>query len=405
MAIYIVDEPCGAGKTVASINFINNSPVSRKYIYVTPFLKEVTRIMENCPNHQFSEPEVYGTKLNGAKILIQDGRNVVTTHALFGKFGEDIVELIHNGGYTLIMDEVADVISEFAMSRFDKKIIMDRYTHVDEKNRLIWDDLDYDGKLNEYKDYCINHSIMCFGDSGLIKMYPPSLFECFDDIYVLTYMFNSQFQRMYFDYLKMEYKYIYVKGDSLSTYEFTTDASLRKLERHNYKELVHIFENEKLNSIGDLESSLSVSWYDRHKKDMLSSTLKRNCENYIGHYMGAKSEDVLWTTFKSFKKVTSGKGYARGFISSNCRATNEYRNKTVVCYLLNKYMNPFIKQFFVTHGIHSDDTEYALSELLQLLFRSAVRDGKPINIYIPSKRMRTILIDWLNSFDKIENNA
>lgn len=68
-------------------------------------------------------------------------------------------------------------------------------------------------------------------------------------------------------------------------------------------------------------------------------------------------------------------------------------------------MNPFLKQFFVSKGIHSDDTEYALSEMLQFLFRSAVRDGKRVDIYIPSKRMRDILEDWLNSFDYLENNT
>lgn len=293
MSIYIVDEPCGAGKTVGSINFINNSPPSSKYIYVTPFLKEVTRIMENCPNHKFLEPKEYGSKLAHVKTLIQSGSNVVTTHSLFGKFGDDIIELIHNGGYTLIMDEVADVISEFPISAYDKRIILDRYTHIDENYRLIWDDLTYDGKLNEYRDYCLNRSIMCFGNTGLIKMYPSSLFKAFDNIYVLTYMFESQFQRMYFDYLKLPYTYLFVKGDSLDTYEFTSDKTLRKPNRHNYKELVHIFYNDKLNSIGDLDGSLSVSWYSRHKRDLLAKTLSNNCENYIRNYVNARSEDVM----------------------------------------------------------------------------------------------------------------
>lgn len=44
---------------------------------------------------------------------------------------------------------------------------------------------------------------------------------------------------------------------------------------------------------------------------------------------------------------------------------------------------------------HVDEDAYALSEMLQWIWRSSIRDGKPINIYIPSKRMRTLLMNWL----------
>ena len=39
----------------------------------------------------------------------------------------------------------------------------------------------------------------------------------------------------------------------------------------------------------------------------------------------------------------------------------------------------------------------ALSEMLQWVWRSAIRDDKPINLYIPSRRMRELLIDWINT--------
>ena len=54
-----------------------------------------------------------------------------------------------------------------------------------------------------------------------------------------------------------------------------------------------------------------------------------------------------------------------------------------------------IEQFFVAHGVAIDEDTWALSELIQWTFRSAIRENKPINIYIPSKRMRDLFIDWL----------
>ena len=67
MKINIIDAICGAGKTSAAINFINASPDDQHFLYITPYLTEVERIIESCPNKKFKQPEVYGTKLKGIK--------------------------------------------------------------------------------------------------------------------------------------------------------------------------------------------------------------------------------------------------------------------------------------------------------------------------------------------------
>ncbi|MCT9509257.1 hypothetical protein KTJ05_18660, partial [Acinetobacter baumannii] len=43
------------------------------------------------------------------------------------------------------------------------------------------------------------------------------------------------------------------------------------------------------------------------------------------------------------------------------------------------------------------------SEMVQWIWRSAIREGNPINIYVPSSRMRSLLQRWLN--DEFENSA
>ena len=42
-----------------------------------------------------------------------------------------------------------------------------------------------------------------------------------------------------------------------------------------------------------------------------------------------------------------------------------------------------------------DEDGYAISEMLQFLWRSGIRDGKRITVYIPSRRMRNLLINWI----------
>ncbi len=63
MKINIIDAICGAGKTSAAINYINNSIEDQHFLYITPYLTEVERIISACPNKKFKQPESYGTKL------------------------------------------------------------------------------------------------------------------------------------------------------------------------------------------------------------------------------------------------------------------------------------------------------------------------------------------------------
>ena len=60
-------------------------------------------------------------------------------------------------------------------------------------------------------------------------------------------------------------------------------------------------------------------------------------------------------------------------------------------------MNVIDYRFFESRNIKINQDIWALGEMIQFIFRTQIRDGKPINIYIPSERMRNLLINWLNS--------
>ena len=96
------------------------------------------------------------------------------------------------------------------------------------------------------------------------------------------------------------------------------------------------------------------------------------------------------------KTSLKGNGYSKGFAWLNIRAVNEYSNKTAIAYVVNRFMNPIIKNFFEQNGICVNEDGYALSELIQFIFRSAVRNGKKVDVYIPSRRERELLLAWLN---------
>lgn len=76
--------------------------------------------------------------------------------------------------------------------------------------------------------------------------------------------------------------------------------------------------------------------------------------------------------------------------------TNKYADTYNLAYCVNVYLHPGITQFFLQRGISINEDLYGLSEMIQWIWRSRIRKGESINIYIPSMRMRNLLIDWMN---------
>ena len=54
--IKVCDSIMGSGKTQAVINHLNTYPLG-KYIYISPYLDESSRIKDGCPSLRFHEPE------------------------------------------------------------------------------------------------------------------------------------------------------------------------------------------------------------------------------------------------------------------------------------------------------------------------------------------------------------
>lgn len=403
MIINIVDEMMGAGKTSAAINYIN-SHQENKYIYITPYLTEVERINRECG---FNFPIKYTQqtpKTVDLKILLNKGANIVTTHAMFHCFDDEIIDLCYSQGYILIMDEVTDVVEPYMMCKKDLEILLKDFASPDDSGILHWVADEHTEKFSEERRLCDLGCLALYSDVAMVWMFPVKIFNAFHESYILTYLFDAQVQKYYYDYYGMEYRHLYVDGDAKDNYHFTTEPNNTR-HKYQYNKLINIIQDEKLNMIGDAETALSKTWYVRNSDNVLLSTLKKNVYNFFnnrmvkpvrpGVFITPTSSDGIWTTFADYRKSISGRGYAKSFLSSNARATNEYKDRSVVAYLVNKYFNPVIKNFFVSKGIAVDEDKFATSEMLQFIWRSAIRDGNPITIYIPSSRMRRLLLSWI----------
>jgi hypothetical protein len=385
----------GSGKTSALINHINQSNNETKYLYITPYLTEVDRVMQKCPSKKFVQPESYGTKIKGLKHILEKGTNIVTTHALFRHFDQEIVDIVYNNNYILVMDEVADVIQPLDISKDDLKTILENYTEIVDGHLLKWTARSYRGEFEKYKKLCDLDCIGVYNNTAILWLFPVSTFRGFKDIYILTYLFKAQTQKYYYDFYNIDYKYMYIAGNDVDSYALSKDPV--EYKRLDYSSLIHILDNDKLNHIGDLNTSLSLAWYERNEGNILMKTLKANTSNFFKHYTKTKSQQNLWTTFKDYQSLISDKGYSKGFLSSNMRASNEYKDRIAVAYLINKFFNPFIKNFFTKNNIKVDEDSYALSEMIQFIWRSAIREGNEIWLYCPSARMRGLLEKWMSA--------
>ncbi|WP_272031209.1 hypothetical protein [Oceanobacillus kimchii] len=395
--IKVIDSIMGSGKTSWAIQHMSEAHPFKKFIYITPYLDEVQRIREKT-DRTFFEPNNNnkdGSKMRSLKELIADGKDIVSTHSLFQTADDELLELLTDSGYTLILDEVMDVIDKANVTQRDIRDLQG-VGHIQiENNRVIWlcDDYDTNARYSDIMKLALAGNLFYHRGKFLIWAFPPHIFNAFNEVIVMTYLFDAQIQRYYFDLYKFEYAYNAVKFDGGKYNLVQYDKKLEN--RQQLFELINVY-NGKLNSIGDRDNAFSSS-YLRNMGVDTEETIRKNIYNYFRNVSKAKGKELLWTTVKDAKSGLSGKGYARSFLQCNARATNEYQDRKSLAYVFNRYMNPIERAFFEDNGVSVNQDLLAVSDLLQWVYRSRIRNGQPVDLYLPSSRMRRVLEQWANN--------
>lgn len=421
--IKIIDAIMGSGKSTYVIEEIINKNPDKKFICVVPTIdklnekNEVVKTGEvgrykQAINMVTYEPHTRPRKLDDFKRLIANGKNIVTTHSLIQNIDIETMELIKNSNYTLIIDECLDVIHEYPKTtKCDiKSLIGDGWVFADEKGFLIWNEEkdkefyenNYNGRWSDIKRLCNMKALMClrknnndFSKNIFFWNFPVKFFDLFVESYICTYLWEGSIQKAYFDLHNVVYKHLTLSDHKLIDYDLKEEINTRK---ELYK-LIKIY-NGVLNSIGTPQNKnkypLSKTWYKRDLDNgkYYLTILKNNTYNYFRNIVDTVSSENMYTTFKDFKKHISKKGYARGFVSCSSKGTNEYKNKKSLAYLINLFLPTNIIRFFTSQNIEINSDLWSLAELLQWIFRSRIREGKEINLFIPSERMRELLKKW-----------
>jgi hypothetical protein len=430
--ITVIDAIMGAGKSSYITHLIHKAPHDQSFLYITPLLSECHRVActtstrskgeppkrdsnnniiyteTTNPNavdiryRKFKHPEVKssGGKIDSLKYLVEHKHNITSTHSLLLRLEAQKTELFNLKDYILIVDEALNAYSEYDQ--------LSAYTVKQQiKNGLF--SIDPDGftllfhpevigttgsiegltQLEEYAELCNRRVLLFVGGKIIVWELSPDLLNSFKEVWFCTYQY---------------------KGTVLDTYlisngfqvQITTIPTNKKPS--DYKPLITIIEEDKLNAIGAEKYSLS---YTAMEEVETLEVLRKNLMNFfITKCCNATAKDRIWTSYKEKRdvnnriiivnKVIAGKNYFKQWLPFNTKATNEYSNCHNVAYLCNIFLNVDIKTVASKKGHPVDEDMHALNEMIQFIWRSAIRNQEPINLYIPSARMRNLFKSWLN---------
>lgn len=490
LKINVIDGIMGSGKSSAMINTIKNKQLERtneKFLIIVPYLDEVER---------------YGKQLKGFKKLIKDnppkkltlekylkeGKDIICTHQLFLQNPDLITAYAH--GYTLVIDEALNsLISNFEFPNLinSERIKTDiqikddgslslknnapTYTFSDDdinflfnhsylqqspkhENLVIWNtDIQINSIYSCLKDCFIKNDVYRLeakheienNSYYYISLFPIKVFKTFKNIYVMTYLWDAQMMKYYFDFYRAEYQYFYPIEAHPVTINKHDIAYLENKEymlssnHHLYQNVENPTKQKAINNIyipgyklskgkiiKDAKSRNTLySFWNKNKNtkntitlshtfymnlandnnDKIITILKENINKFAKDNVPEKlkkDKKIIWSVFdcaKDIMKTNCRYIDDTNYVPINAKATNEYKESNTLIYLVNRYLNPHFYNFiknYCPNGKDFDEDLYALSELIQWIWRSAIRDNKPICIYIASERMLNILLDWLN---------
>ena len=410
--IEVLDAIMGSGKTEGIIRWMNSRP-SERFLYVSPMLSEVeVRIPQACPSLAFQTPSAsgYGTKAKHLLDLLVRGKNVAFTHALYTDLSGEHLEVIKQQGYILVIDEEIGFIEPYNGPFVDGDVALlnnHGFIQVDKAalGKVIWtDSLNSDHKENSLTEISrLAKSGVLYATTScsnmLVVQLPIELITAAKRVIVLTYMFKDSVMSCF---MKLH------KVDVVTFTEVTGLLSERSILDRASK-LVNFKRTTSITRLkSDTKATLTSTWYS---KGATNVGLAKVTSAIRSVFRASDSTDILLTLPKGNNdRFTLGEPNKRCVIHPNvntegvflycrARATNEYAHKSVAVHAFNRYLplpvKTYLQDYGTAIGATPKDDEFALSEMVQWLWRTRIRKGEPINVYIVSTRMERLLKKWL----------
>jgi hypothetical protein len=379
----------------------------RQYLVVVPTLDEIRRVQE-ASSVPFVQPEtsrVHKTKREHLEALLCEGANIATTHALY----MDVAVLAREGlldDYEIIIDEVLDVCAKVdgkSPRSFERFYLGCQYAIVGSDGRVSstpkWDaEVDAVADTLDVRLHRMAKAGMLYYIDNTFFMWalPRELLSAGRSFTVYTYLAEGSMLLPYLRKLGVPYDH---------DVDPVIDAEFRRKARN----LIEIRDIPKLKRVSLSYSGQKAS---TAKAKTVASALRSIRRGALGDI---PLENTLVTCVKDnwyrkgdddAEKRKAGPFAANSkmfegvnWIANTTRGTNNYAHCSHLIYLYDQNMNPYIRRWLGLVGDPSAQDRYALTELIQWVYRSRARRGKPIVLYLPSARMRGLLKDWVTASD------
>lgn len=405
LKIEVLDSITGSGKTTGIIRWMLANP-QNKYLYVSPLLSEVEeRIPEECCSLGFVSPNTINHKKKSDHLLdlLREGSNISFTHTLFENLGKEHLRLIEREGYTLIIDEEIDFIDSYQGKDYRKEdiITLEKSGHIrvneDDLGRVEWlwdeDKFEENSSYSKLKRMCDLEMLHCAKrDRGMIVLHLPiALISATKRAIVMTYLFKGSIM----------HKFMEMKGVRVVDFTEVAPIKTEREVKEEARELIQMIDTPSTKKVGMVSGKrLSSTWYKatatKEDLDSVANAIRSVCRKF-------DKDRVIYTLPKEMVLPDTGipKIKILGYPATECylyvgtKATNKYSSRDVVVHSFNRYPMLVVSSYLQEYGFPVDPDHFALSEMIQFIWRSSIRNDKPIHLCIISKRMKALFNGWL----------
>ncbi|QGH73796.1 hypothetical protein [Vibrio phage vB_VhaM_VH-8] len=413
--VEIVDSIMGSRKTTKMLEWIDKHYTTDRFIYVSPLISEVGdggRIHRDLKYAKFHSPDdTKGNKSDDLLSMLNEGLNICCTHSLYLLMDSRHLTAIKKHNYILIIDEEIGVISDysrFSDSDLDSLMTLKCIDRQESDGMLLWTSEDPSFDKPNHKYYTLKRNIVSGvvytakrSNKMVVTQLPVKLFTVAKRTIIITYMFEGNILSCFLKLKGVRYKPF-------------TEITPIEVDKADIKKLITMYDVKgKWKQLDNFK--LSNTWYTA-KTSYKNSTVKdiKLIENFISSFArntDCTYEDLMYT-FPKDKRFDNGNTkrispkslidrveldgrVEKVWIATQTRATNDYAHKTHLVHAFNRYPNTSIQSYLQDYGQGVDADIFALSELVQWVWRSAIRNGEPITLCIVSKRMRKLFDKWL----------
>lgn len=405
--ITVIDSIKRSGKTSWIMHYISKAPMYEKFVYIVQDEKKAS-LMLNSQIRHFKRVDEQSS-LQQLKSLFANGENIIGTQQPFQYLDDECYELLAMQNYTLILDEVKNTLHPVNISPDDINLLLqNNVVSVRDKGRISWDAAFYmDGYFTDMKTLATSNRLMLYQNEQehhelVYWTFPKKFYEPFENCYLLTYMFDGQLQKSLFELYEFKYKKYSISFED-NEYKLVDYILSEEEDRSLYKKLIHIYypmssDKNDLNKIGSQQKAFT--FFDLQKKMNsieIINVIRESCYDFYRKKCKAEPDDVMWTTYPKMKEKLTPRGLNHSFVSFYKKENDHFSHKSCCLYLSHPEVNTSIKQFFENKGIVINEDLYSLHHLIEWMFQSRLQQKQPINVFIPSIKMRALLEKYLNN--------